>query len=65
MVLAGSVLMAPGVFGLTLAHELWQLYAAMAVMIPGWAAMGGGAINTIVAQWSTAGAAGPASIFRS
>jgi MFS family permease len=51
VVLAGSVLMALGVFGLTLANELWQLYAAVAVMIPGWAAMGGGAINTIVAQW--------------
>jgi MFS family permease len=51
VVLAGSVLMALGVAGLTLAHELWQLYAAIAVMIPGWAAMGGGAINTIVAQW--------------
>jgi MFS family permease len=51
VVLIGSALMALGVIGLTLAHELWQLYAAIAVMIPGWAAMGGGAINTIVAQW--------------
>ena len=51
VVLAGSALMALGVAGLTLAHELWQLYAAVATMIPGWAAMGGGAINTIVAQW--------------
>jgi MFS family permease len=51
VVLAGSALMALGVIGLTQAHELWQLYGAIAVMIPGWAAMGGGAINTIVAQW--------------
>jgi MFS family permease len=51
VVLAGSVLMVLGVAGLTVAHELWQLYVAIAVMIPGWAAMGGGAINTIVAQW--------------
>jgi MFS family permease len=51
VVLIGSGLMALGVLGLTLAHELWQLYAAVAVMIPGWAAMGGGAINTIIAQW--------------
>jgi MFS family permease len=51
VVLVGSALMALGVIGLTFAHELWQLYAAVAVMIPGWAAMGGGAINTIVAQW--------------
>ena len=51
VVLVGSALMALGVAGLTVAHELWQLYAAVAIMIPGWAAMGGGAINTIVAQW--------------
>jgi MFS family permease len=51
VVLCGSGLMALGVVGLTLARELWQLYAAIAVMIPGWAAMGGAAINTIVAQW--------------
>lgn len=51
VVLAGSALMALGVAGLTLVREPWQLYVAVAVMIPGWAAMGGGAINTIVAQW--------------
>ena len=51
VVLGGSALMALGVAGLTVAHELWHLYVAVAVMIPGWAAMGGGAINTIVAQW--------------
>lgn len=51
VVLAGSALMALGVAGLAVVHELWQLYIAIAVMIPGWAAMGGGAINTIVAQW--------------
>jgi MFS family permease len=51
VVLAGSGLMALGVAGLTLVREPWQLYVAVAVMIPGWAAMGGGAINTIIAQW--------------
>ncbi len=51
VVLAGSALMALGVAGLAYVHELWQFYIAVAVMIPGWAAMGGGAINTIVAQW--------------
>ncbi|MBS0548880.1 MAG: MFS transporter [Proteobacteria bacterium] len=51
VVLAGSALMALGVAGLTVVHELWQLYLAVAIMIPGWAAMGGGAINTIIAQW--------------
>jgi MFS family permease len=51
VVLIGSALMMLGVLGLTQIHALWQLYLAVAVMIPGWAAMGGGAINTIVAQW--------------
>ena len=37
--------------GLTIVREPWQLYIAFAVMIPGWVAMGGGAINTIIAQW--------------
>lgn len=50
-VLIGSALMALGVAGLTMVREVWQLYIAVAVMIPGWAAMGGGAINTIIAQW--------------
>jgi MFS family permease len=51
VVLSGSAMMALGVVGLTLAREFWQLYVAIAIMIPGWAAMGGGAINTIIAQW--------------
>ncbi len=51
VVLIGSGLMVLGVLGLTQIHALWQLYIAVAVMIPGWAAMGGGAINTIIAQW--------------
>jgi MFS family permease len=51
VVLAGSGMMALGVAGLTMVREPWQLYVAVAVMVPGWAAMGGGAINTIVAQW--------------
>ena len=51
VVLFGAGLMGLGVLGLTVLHEPWQLYLAFAVMIPGWVAMGGGAINTIIAQW--------------
>ena len=51
IVLVGMVLMAAGVAALTFLHEPWQLYLAFLLMIPGWGAMGGGAINTIVAQW--------------
>jgi MFS family permease len=51
VVLAGTGMMALGVAGLAMVREPWQLYVAFAVMVPGWAAMGGGAINTIVAQW--------------
>jgi predicted MFS family arabinose efflux permease len=51
VVIAGTGLMGLGVIGLTFLKEPWHLYAAFAVMIPGWAAMGGGAINTLIAQW--------------
>ncbi len=51
VVLFGVGLMGLGVLGLTLVREPWQLYLAFAIMIPGWVAMGGGAINTIIAQW--------------
>lgn len=51
VVLAGVGLMGLGVLGLTIIDRPWQLYLAFLVMIPGWAAMGGAAINTIVAQW--------------
>ena len=51
IVLGGMVLMAVGVAALTFLQEPWQLYLAFLLMIPGWGAMGGGAINTIVAQW--------------
>ncbi len=51
VVLAGVGLMGLGVLGLTIVDRPWQLYIAFLVMIPGWAAMGGGAINTIIAQW--------------
>ena len=51
VVLFGVGLMGLGVLGLTIVREPWQLYIAFAVMIPGWVAMGGGAINTIIAQW--------------
>jgi MFS family permease len=50
-VLAGMAMMAVGVAVLTVVREPWQLYLAFLLMIPGWGAMGGGAINTIVAQW--------------
>lgn len=51
VVLFGAGLMGLGVLGLTIVREPWHLYLAFAVMIPGWVAMGGGAINTIIAQW--------------
>ena len=51
VVIGGAGLMGLGVVGLTFIHEPWHLYLALAVMIPGWAAMGGGAINTLIAQW--------------
>lgn len=51
VVVVGTGLMALGVAGITLVREPWQLYVAFAVMIPGWAAMGGAAINTLIAQW--------------
>ncbi len=51
VVMGGATLMGLGVLGLTIVERPWQLYLAFLIMIPGWAAMGGGAINTIVAQW--------------
>ncbi len=51
VVVVGAALMSLGVCGITLVREPWQLYLAFAVMIPGWAAMGGAAINTLIAQW--------------
>jgi predicted MFS family arabinose efflux permease len=51
IVLGGTLLMALGVTFLTILREPWQLYLAFLVMIPGWAAMGGGSINTLIAQW--------------
>lgn len=51
VVTIGATLMGLGVLGLTVIDRPWQLYLAIAIMIPGWAAMGGGAINTIIAQW--------------
>jgi MFS family permease len=51
IVLGGMALMALGVAALTILQEPWQLYLAFLLMIPGWGAMGGGAINTIIAQW--------------
>jgi MFS family permease len=51
VVLGGMVLMALGVALVAVLREPWQLYLAFLVMIPGWAAMGGGAINTLISQW--------------
>lgn len=51
VVMGGATLMGLGVLGLTIVDRPWQLYLAFLVMIPGWAAMGGASINTIVAQW--------------
>ena len=51
VVLAGVGLMGLGVLGFTVVQQPWHLYVAFLVMIPGWVAMGGGSINTIIAQW--------------
>jgi predicted MFS family arabinose efflux permease len=51
VVMGGASLMALGVLGLTVIDQPWQLYVAFLFMIPGWAAMGGASINTIIAQW--------------
>jgi MFS family permease len=51
VVLSGVGLMGLGVLGLTFARAPWHLYLAFLVMVPGWVAMGGGSINTIIAQW--------------
>ena len=51
VVMIGVALMGLGVLALTIIDRPWQLYLAFALMIPGWAAMGGGAINTLIAQW--------------
>jgi len=51
VVMTGALLMCAGVSAVTLVREPWQLYLAFAIMVPGWAAMGGAAINTLVAQW--------------
>ncbi|HEY6981371.1 MFS transporter [Reyranella sp.] len=51
IVLTGMALMGAGVATLAVAREAWHLYLAFLLMIPGWGAMGGGSINTIVAQW--------------
>ncbi len=51
VVIAGAGLMGVGVLALTVIDRPWQLYVAFLLMIPGWAAMGGGSINTIIAQW--------------
>ena len=51
VVTVGAALMGVGVLALTVIDQPWQLYAAFLLMIPGWAAMGGGSINTIIAQW--------------
>lgn len=51
VVLAGTGLMGLAVLGLTVVRQPWHLYFAFLLMIPGWVAMGGGSINTIIAQW--------------
>jgi predicted MFS family arabinose efflux permease len=51
VVLIGAATMGLGVLALTVIDRPWQLYLAFLLMIPGWAAMGGGAINTVIAQW--------------
>ena len=51
VVLIGVGLMGLGVLSLTVIQQPWHLYLAFTLMIPGWVAMGGGSINTIIAKW--------------
>src|SRR5205085_9812858 len=51
VVIVGAAMMGLGVLALTVIDRPWQLYLAFLLMIPGWAVMGGGSINTIIAQW--------------
>lgn len=51
VVIGGATLMGVGVLALPVIDRPWQLYLAFLLMIPGWAAMGGGSINTIISQW--------------
>lgn len=51
VVLGGALSFGLGAAALPLITSLWQLYAAFVAMALGFAATGGGAINTILAQW--------------
>jgi MFS transporter len=48
---AGSILLAVGVFGWSVAAAPWQLFAATLLSGAGWVTMGVAAINAIVAPW--------------
>lgn len=52
---AGSILLAVGVFGWSVAATPWQLFAATLLSGAGWVSMGVAAINTIVAPWFVLG----------
>jgi MFS family permease len=51
VVIGGAVSFGLGAALLPLLTSLWQLYAVFVAMALGFAATGGGAINTILAQW--------------
>jgi MFS family permease len=51
VVSAGATAMACGAVLLTFVSRPWHVYAALAVMSFGWAAMSGAAINIIIAPW--------------
>ncbi len=48
---AGSVLLALGVLGWSLAERPWQLFAATLLSGAGWVTMGPAAVNAILAPW--------------
>src|SRR4029077_1447183 len=52
---AGAVSLAIGVVGWAVAREPWQLFAATILSGAGWVAMGGAAINAMIAPWCERG----------
>jgi len=49
--IVAAILLAAGICGWAIASEPWQLFAATLVSGTGWAAMGGVAVNAVVAPW--------------
>jgi MFS family permease len=51
---ASGVLMAIGIFGLSVARQIWQLYAFGLLTGIGWSGLGAAAVTAIVVPWFTA-----------